>query len=87
MLFRGASSNVADDERGLISEETDGASAREHPYHGGLGLRFKFPGDPKKCVVYLNTRDVSLLTSNQTQRSIKDQAMDGIFEKYGVVYR
>ena len=83
------SSNVADNERedgSLISEETDGA-AREHPYHGGLGLRFKFPGDPKKCVVYLNTRDVSLLTSNQTQRSIKDQAMDGIFEKYGVVYR
>jgi hypothetical protein len=51
------SSNVADNERedgSLISEETDGAPAREHLYHGGLGLRFKFPGDPKKCVGYLN---------------------------------
>ncbi len=53
------SSNVADNERedgSLISEETDGTAAREHPYHGGLGLRFKFPGDPKKYVVYLNKR-------------------------------
>ncbi|KAF8622504.1 hypothetical protein AX15_006951 [Amanita polypyramis BW_CC] len=45
------SSNVADNERedgSLISEEKGGSQMREHLYHGGLGLRFKFPGDPKK---------------------------------------
>lgn len=26
------------------------AGSDEVAYHGGLGLRFKFPGDPKKCV-------------------------------------
>jgi hypothetical protein len=58
------SSNVADNERedgSLISEETDGTHVREHPYHGGLGLRYKFPGDPKKCVFQPNT--VSLFTN------------------------
>ncbi|KAG6894089.1 hypothetical protein C0992_007546 [Termitomyces sp. T32_za158] len=47
------SSSVADNEREdgrLISEEKDNATPRETTYHGGLGLRFKFPGDPKKEV-------------------------------------
>jgi hypothetical protein len=46
-------SSVAENERedgSLISEEKDGTPPRETAYHGGLGLRFKFPGDPKKCV-------------------------------------
>ncbi|KAG6902022.1 hypothetical protein C0995_005355 [Termitomyces sp. Mi166 len=45
------SSSVADNERedgSLISEEKENAAPRETTYHGGLGLRFKFPGDPKK---------------------------------------
>ncbi|KAG6906926.1 hypothetical protein DXG01_011352 [Tephrocybe rancida] len=45
------SSAVADNERedgSLISEEKENAGPRESTYHGGLGLRFKFPGDPKK---------------------------------------
>ncbi|KNZ72436.1 TBC domain-containing protein [Termitomyces sp. J132] len=45
------SSSVADNERedgSLISEEKENAAPRESTYHGGLGLRFKFPGDPKK---------------------------------------
>ncbi|KAG6865573.1 hypothetical protein C0991_001332 [Blastosporella zonata] len=45
------SSTVADNERedgSLISEEKENAAPRESTYHGGLGLRFKFPGDPKK---------------------------------------
>ncbi|KAJ6580842.1 rab-GTPase-TBC domain-containing protein [Mycena capillaripes] len=44
-------SHVADNERedgSLISEEKDDATPRESTYHGGLGLKFKFPGDPKK---------------------------------------
>lgn len=43
-------SNAAENERedgSLISEGKAGAS-QEISYHGGLGLRFKFPGDPKK---------------------------------------
>ncbi|KAF8889264.1 rab-GTPase-TBC domain-containing protein [Infundibulicybe gibba] len=45
------SSTVADNERedgSLISEEKEGGAPRDSTYHGGLGLRFKFPGDPKK---------------------------------------
>ncbi|KAG6811223.1 hypothetical protein H0H92_008440 [Tricholoma furcatifolium] len=45
------SSNVAENERedgSLISEEKEGGQPRDSTYHGGLGLRFKFPGDPKK---------------------------------------
>ncbi|KAJ7147645.1 rab-GTPase-TBC domain-containing protein [Mycena crocata] len=44
-------SSVADNERedgSLISEEKDDPTPRESTYHGGLGLKFKFPGDPKK---------------------------------------
>lgn len=47
-------SSVADNERedgSLISEEKEGSGLRETTYHGGLGLKFKFPGDPKKCVI------------------------------------
>ncbi|KAJ7760190.1 hypothetical protein B0H14DRAFT_2973818 [Mycena olivaceomarginata] len=43
-------SQVADNERedgSLISEERADAAPRESTYHGGLGLKFKFPGDPK----------------------------------------
>ncbi|KAF8350949.1 hypothetical protein F5887DRAFT_1058935 [Amanita rubescens] len=79
------SSNVADNERedgSLISEETDGAPAREHLYHGGLGLRFKFPGDPKKLreaskiklwTTYLRThgRNLALLRYPQCTRLVQ----------------
>ncbi|KZP13221.1 TBC-domain-containing protein [Athelia psychrophila] len=44
-------SSVGDNERedgSLISEEKAGAPPRETTYHGGLGLKYKFPGDPKK---------------------------------------
>ena len=43
-----SSSAVADNEHedgSLITEEKDGSLPRETTYHGGLGLRFKFPGD------------------------------------------
>jgi hypothetical protein len=46
------SSTAGDNERedgSLINSEGDG-SAQEISYHGGLGLKFKFPGDPKKYV-------------------------------------
>jgi hypothetical protein len=49
-------SSVGDNERedgSLISEEKDGSPPRESTYHGGLGLKFKFPGDPKKWVFTL----------------------------------
>lgn len=48
------SSTAADNERedgSLINNEGDG-SAQEISYHGGLGLKFKFPGDPKKYVQF-----------------------------------
>jgi len=42
---------VADNERedgSLIPETKEGTPIPEPEYHGGLGLKFKFPGDPKK---------------------------------------
>jgi hypothetical protein len=47
------SSAVADNEHedgSLINEATPGLTGRDTTYHGGLGLRFKFPGDPRKSV-------------------------------------
>lgn len=46
-----SSSTVADNERedGSLIEEKDGSLPPETTYHGGLGLRFKFPGDPKSA--------------------------------------
>lgn len=44
-------SSIADQERedgSLISQEKEHPGPPETTYHGGLGLRFKFPGDPKK---------------------------------------
>lgn len=46
------SSIVGENERedgSLINEDKD-AESQDIAYHGGLGLKFKFPGDPKKCV-------------------------------------
>ncbi|KIJ55489.1 hypothetical protein M422DRAFT_24063 [Sphaerobolus stellatus SS14] len=46
-----ASSHVADNERedgSLIQDEAGSLAPGEQTYLGGLGLKFKFPGDPKK---------------------------------------
>ncbi|KAG6897695.1 hypothetical protein C0992_012164 [Termitomyces sp. T32_za158] len=79
------SSSVADNERedgSLISEEKDNAVPRETTYHGGLGLRFKFPGDPKKLreaskiklwTTYLRShgRNITLLRYPQCTRLVQ----------------
>lgn len=44
---------VANAEEGEYKDGTAAkadASSQESPYLGGLGLKFKFPGDPRKCV-------------------------------------
>jgi len=48
------SSNAAENERedGSLISTGNAEASQEIGYHGGLGLRFKFPGDPKK---YENT--------------------------------
>lgn len=43
-------------------DEHSASEASESSYHGGLGLRFKFPGDPKKCVVAILTSSKPVLT-------------------------
>ncbi|KAJ7066781.1 rab-GTPase-TBC domain-containing protein [Mycena belliarum] len=78
-------SHVADNERedgSLISEEKDDPVPRESTYHGGLGLKFKFPGDPKKLreaskiklwTQYLRThgRNLTLLRYPQCTRLVQ----------------
>ncbi|KAF9464905.1 TBC-domain-containing protein [Collybia nuda] len=78
-------STVADNERedgSLISEEKADAAPRESTYHGGLGLRFKFPGDPKKLreaskiklwTIYLREhgRNLTLLRYPQCTRLVQ----------------
>ena len=44
-------SSVADNERedgSLIRKEKEVVLPKESTYHEGLGLKFKFPGNPKK---------------------------------------
>lgn len=53
------------DEKALpVGDESAGALSKddaEPTYHGGLGLRFKFPGDPKKCAMFRASWVSSLL--------------------------
>ncbi|KAF4611272.1 hypothetical protein D9613_006620 [Agrocybe pediades] len=77
-------SNAADNEHedgSLITDEKDG-STQEISYHGGLGLKFKFPGDPKKLreaskiklwTTYLKThgRNLTLLRYPQCTRLVQ----------------
>lgn len=78
------SSTVPDNERedgSLITAEKDGNS-QEINFHGGLGLKFKFPGDPKKLreaskiklwTTYLLThgRNLTLLRYPQCTRLVQ----------------
>lgn len=76
------SSNAAENERedgSLISEEKAGAS-QEISYHGGLGLRFKFPGDPKKYGNVFLLKVDALITWFQIARSFQDQTLDNLPE-------
>ncbi|KAH7920520.1 TBC-domain-containing protein [Leucogyrophana mollusca] len=78
-------SSVAENERedgSLITETKEGSPPPEAAYHGGLGLRFKFPGDPKKLreaskiklwTTYLRThgRNLTLLRYPQCTRLVQ----------------
>ncbi|KAL4062363.1 rab-GTPase-TBC domain-containing protein [Scleroderma citrinum] len=78
-------SSVADNERedgSLIPETKEGTPTPEPEYHGGLGLKFKFPGDPKKLreaskiklwTTYLKThgRNLTLLRYPQCTRLVQ----------------
>ncbi|KAF8972702.1 rab-GTPase-TBC domain-containing protein [Flammula alnicola] len=78
------SSNAVDNERedgSLITDEKDGSS-QGVSYQGGLGLKFKFPGDPKKLreaskiklwTTYLRThgRNLTLLRYPQCTRLVQ----------------
>jgi hypothetical protein len=51
-ILLSGTSPVAEGERedgSLIDSEAVGENGQP-AFHGGLGLKFKFPGDPKKCV-------------------------------------
>lgn len=68
------SSNAAENERedgSLISEGKAGTS-EEISYHGGLGLRFKFPGDPKKYGNEFLPKFDALITWFQIARSLQN---------------
>jgi hypothetical protein len=81
------SSNTADNERedgSLIPDEKDGTT-QDVTYHGGLGLKFKFPGDPKKYASILLafiSNEADIFMPIQTARSLKNQAMDNISAKW-----
>ncbi|KIJ65220.1 hypothetical protein HYDPIDRAFT_131621 [Hydnomerulius pinastri MD-312] len=77
-------STVAENERedGSLAEAKEGSPPPETEYHGGLGLKFKFPGDPKKLreaskvklwTTYLRThgRNLTLLRYPQCTRLVQ----------------
>jgi len=71
------SSPVADKERedGSLIDGGDKAGEGDAPtFHGGLGLKFKFPGDPKK---YVSCPLLGIeLTPLEASRGIQDEVMD-----------
>ncbi|KAJ3497556.1 hypothetical protein NLJ89_g10334 [Agrocybe chaxingu] len=83
-LLISETSNAGDNEHedgSLITDEKSG-SRQEVSYHGGLGLKFKFPGDPKKLregskiklwTTYLKThgRNLTLLRYPQCTRLVQ----------------
>lgn len=80
------SPNTADNERedgSLIPDEKDGTT-QDVTYHGGLGLKFKFPGDPKKYAALhpiFITKQSHGFINFQIARSFKNQVMDNVFAK------
>ncbi|KAI0731124.1 TBC-domain-containing protein [Earliella scabrosa] len=82
MLVANASASENVDEKGAEAPKADDASAAESMYLGGLGLKFKFPGDPKKLreasktklwTNYLKThgRNLTLLRYPQCTRLVQ----------------
>lgn len=74
------SSPVADKERedGSLIDSGEKAGEGNAPvFHGGLGLKFKFPGDPKKYVARLLLG--MELTALEAPRGVQDEAMDELF--------
>jgi hypothetical protein len=75
------SSPVADNERedgSLIDGGGKVGEGNAPAFHGGLGLKFKFPGDPKKYVprLFLGIE----LTLVEASRGVQDEALDKLFQ-------
>jgi len=67
------SSPVADKERedgSLIDDGERAGDGNAPAFHGGLGLRFKFPGDPKKYVLRLILNNK--LTVSEASRGVQN---------------
>lgn len=68
------SSPVADNERedgSLIDGGEKNGEGQSSAFHGGLGLRFKFPGDPKKYVLRPGSRIKQTHTLGGSERHPK----------------
>jgi hypothetical protein len=78
------SSPVADNERedgSLIDGGEKTADGNTPTFHGGLGLRFKFPGDPKKYVRVAACSWITKLTLLEASRGIQDKTMDELSQR------
>lgn len=79
-------SPVADKERedgSLIDggEKTAAGEGQSPAFHGGLGLRFKFPGDPKKYVATPATPgDRKTHIFMEASRGVENETMDELFQ-------
>lgn len=76
-------SPVADNERedgSLIDGGEKTGEGRTAAFHGGLGLRFKFPGDPKKYVLRYAYSWKTQLTLSEAARGVQNEAMDELFQ-------
>jgi hypothetical protein len=56
----------------------DQSSERLHPYLGGLGIKYKFPGDSKKYNDSLSLDTRRSNTELQATRGVKNQTVDDI---------
>ncbi len=81
------SSPVADKERedgSLIDGGEKVGEGNAPVFHGGLGLKFKFPGDPKKYVArLLLSKELTLL---EASGGVQDETLDKLPQGWGLNY-
>ncbi|KAL1684148.1 rab-GTPase-TBC domain-containing protein [Schizophyllum commune] len=82
LINSGSTAPDNEHEDGSLIQEKDGGSSSAPAYHGGLGLKFKFPGDPRKLreaskiklwTAYLKThgRNLTLMRYPQATRLVQ----------------
>lgn len=80
LLVANATAPDNGDEKAGDASKTDDTTG-DSMYLGGLGLKFKFPGDPKKWVISNFNSCVRTLIVGKAEGSFKNEAVDQLPSK------